>query len=157
MTRALRHRTALLAVLVGAAAAGTLVPAQQASDVGERRHRESLSAGACAACHSAPTAVRTPTPRGGCDAQCISCHQADTVGHHRIANALPADLPAPLVRSTDGRLACRTCHDLSRPLQDSVAWRAQSLFDAVFRRRAVHPTYRLAMRNHNGQLCQICH
>lgn len=121
-------------------------------------HDASRAPDRCAACHAPGDPRRTaPAARGGCDAQCIQCHAKDTAGHHPTGVAIPALRDSSLERSSKGRIACRTCHDLDRPAADSMPWRAQSLFDAVFRRQARYPTYHLAMRNHRGQLCQSCH
>lgn len=121
-------------------------------------HDASRASERCAECHAAGDARRSaPLARGGCDAQCISCHAEDAKRMHPVGAAIPELRVAELHRSSTGRIACRTCHDLSRSASDSVPWRAQSLFDAVFRRQPRYPTYLLAMRNQRGQLCQSCH
>ncbi len=121
-------------------------------------HDASRAVERCAECHADGDARRTaPAERGGCDAQCVQCHAADTASHHPVGAVIPPLREVSLQRSTRGRIACRTCHDLERPATDSVSWRSQSLFDAVFRRQSTYRTYHLAMRNQRGQLCQTCH
>lgn len=153
-----RARFALLIAIATLSASGWAVA--QASDGSGRvaAHDESRAVERCAECHAAGDPRRTsPSARGGCDAQCVRCHAADTAVHHPTGANIPPLSEPSLQRSSGGRIACRTCHDLARPATDSVPWRAQSLFDAVFRRQQRYSTYHLAMRNQRGQLCQSCH
>jgi hypothetical protein len=142
----------------------SVVTATAVAQLGAREERivphvAATSRTACAQCHTAEDPrLAAAAPRGACDTQCAQCHGATTTaGHHPVGAAVQALASPALPRSSEGRIACRTCHDLTRPATDSVAWRSQSLYDAVFRRQARHRTYALALRNDKGQLCQSCH
>jgi hypothetical protein len=55
------------------------------------------------------------------------------------------------------RTGCATCHDLATPRHDQVRWKAESLFDRLFRSQDHYQTYLLVYRNDKGQLCLACH
>lgn len=149
---------ALAALTVSLVASGWLWAQTTGKSAMVKAHDASRTVEQCAECHAAGDERRAaPLARGGCDAQCIRCHAEDAKRMHPVGANVPALRTPELHRSSAGRIACRTCHDLSRPAADSVPWRAQSLFDAVFRRQASYPTYLLVMRNQRGQLCQTCH
>jgi hypothetical protein len=153
-----RARLALLIGFFTLAGSGWVLAQGSGGAHRVKAHDESLAVERCAQCHAAGDSRRTsPSARGGCDAQCVQCHAADTAAHHPTGAVIPPLREPDLQRSSGGRIACRTCHDLSRATTDTVPWRAQSLFDAVFRRQSVYATYHLAMRNQRGQLCQSCH
>lgn len=155
----MRHRRLALRVGLATLAAGGWLVAQDVTGLSAAAaHDQSRTVERCVQCHAIGDPRRSPpTARGGCDAQCIECHAADTVSHHPVGAVIPPLRSPDLARSSEGRIACRTCHDLARPALDSVPWRAQSLFDAVFRRQPHYPTYYLAVRNQRGRLCQSCH
>jgi hypothetical protein len=158
VNRVRRARMAALTVAALLVVSGWGAAQERARGARVMEHDQSRQVERCAACHAADDPRRTANAtRGGCDQQCISCHAADTTGHHPIGALVPNLREPALQRSSRGRIACRTCHDLERTPSDTVSWRAQSLFDAVFRRQDRYPTYHLAMRNQRGQLCQTCH
>lgn len=141
----------------------SVVTATAVAQLGERDarvapHVAAASRSACTQCHAADEPrLSAVGARGACDTQCAQCHAATTAGHHPVGAAVPELASPALHRSSEGRVACRTCHDLTKAATDSVPWRSQSLYDAVFRRQSRYKTYVLALRNDRGQLCQSCH
>ncbi len=114
----------------------------------------------CAACHGpgrqAPAAPQDVAR--ACSTLCATCHTSGRTGaHHGVGHALEAGAVTNLPLTNDGRTACFTCHDLTRPRWSDVPWKAQSLFDRTFRSARRHKTYYLVMRNDRGQLCKACH
>ncbi len=114
---------------------------------------------ACAPCHKDSEARWAASQYRACSPYCLSCHakRPDIVRHHPVGVLLPAKPPAVIRLTADGRNACFTCHDLSRPRYDSTRWKSASLFDRLFRNEPRYKTYFLLMRNDQGQLCQNCH
>lgn len=114
---------------------------------------------ACVACHKEDGQARWTNQRWrACTPFCLSCHSpADTAQHHPVGKALRKPLTVPLPLGPGEVMACRTCHDLSRAREDSVRWRAESLYGRLFRRQSRHKTYFLVQRNDRGQLCLACH
>jgi hypothetical protein len=77
--------------------------------------------------------------------------------HHLIDRKLPVAPPAALQLTSQGLNGCSTCHDLGQPRFDQVRWKAESLYDRLFRRQPRYRTYFLVFRNDRGQLCKTCH
>lgn len=77
--------------------------------------------------------------------------------HHTIGGKLERTPQPPLRLDARSQLTCCTCHHLGRPRHDRIRWKAESLFDRVFRRQDRHKTYLLVVRNDRGQLCKACH
>jgi len=116
-------------------------------------------AAACASCHTKDLPERFPTHQNRpCSAYCLTCHfKTGKEQHHSVGTPLrrkPSD--ARLITTVD-RTSCATCHDLSTPRYDQVRWKAESLFDRVFRSQDHYKTYLLVYRNDQGQLCLACH
>ncbi len=115
---------------------------------------------ACAACHG-PDRQAPAAPQDvarACTTLCTTCHKADQTGaHHGVGQALESGASTSLPLTKDGRTACFTCHDLTRPRWSDVPWKAQSLFDRTFRSAKRYRTYYLVVRNDKGQLCKACH
>lgn len=112
---------------------------------------------ACARCHAAdPAAALAPRLARPCVALCASCHELRG-GHHPVGVALSPGSRPPLLLTDDGRTTCCTCHDVTRPRVDGVAWASRSLFDRLARRVRESRTYYLVERNDRGQLCRACH
>lgn len=115
--------------------------------------------GACAGCHKDDARARWEASRyRPCTAWCLTCHaKGEMDRHHTVGTVLRKD-PGPAYPVTkDRRMTCATCHDLSRQRFDAVRWKASSLYDRLFRGEARYPTYFLAQRNDQGQLCLACH
>ncbi len=115
---------------------------------------------ACAGCHKQDAPQRLAAARNTpCTPYCTSCHKKDEMArHHTVGAELPQAEPLMhLHLSGDHRIACATCHDLSRQRYDSVRWKAASLFDRLFHDEPRYKTYFLSMRNDQGQLCLTCH
>ncbi|MBK7294780.1 MAG: hypothetical protein IPI84_13645 [Holophagaceae bacterium] len=126
---------------------------------GQPIHGLLQDAAACTACHREAGASLWEAHRWQpCTAFCMTCHApADMAQHHSVGKPLRRPLSTPLPLAKNQVLACFTCHDLSRPREDALRWKAESLFGRLFRRQARHRTYLLVHRNDRGQLCRICH
>lgn len=113
----------------------------------------------CVPCHQEKASSLWASRRAqACTPYCMTCHlQADMAQHHPVGTRIPDQSKAPLPLTTDRKVACFTCHDLSRPRYDRVPWKAESLFGRMFRREPNYPTYFLVYRNDQGQLCLACH
>lgn len=113
----------------------------------------------CLACHPVDAGARWEGRRSRpCARYCQACHAPKAMeSHHPIDRKLPKVPPSPLLLTADGMTGCSTCHDLGQPRFDRTRWRAESLFDRLFRRQARYKTYFLAVRNDRGQLCRTCH
>ncbi|MDD2894171.1 MAG: hypothetical protein PHF20_09620 [Halothiobacillaceae bacterium] len=113
----------------------------------------------CAACHPQDAAQRMASARNTpCTPYCATCHKGEEMArHHTVGSELSRTDAMPLHLGGGQRIACATCHDLSRQRYDSVRWKAGSLFDRLFRDAPRYKTYFLSMRNDQGQLCLTCH
>lgn len=128
---------------------------------GEGVHAPALTEGpaACAPCHAQDARTRWEAHRTRpCTPYCLTCHRKEEMSrHHMVGSPLPRAPNARLPLTADHKTACCTCHDLARPRYDGVRWKAASLADRMFRQEARYPTYFLAERNDQGQLCLACH
>jgi hypothetical protein len=122
-------------------------------------HGALKDATACQTCHKEDGQGRWAMHRGRpCTPYCLTCHaKADMAQHHSVDVPLRKALPAPLPLTKEQRMACFTCHDLSRAREDGIPWKAESLFDRLFRKQRRYKTFFLVQRNERGQLCRICH
>ncbi len=113
---------------------------------------------ACAACHKDASARWESSRYRPCTPYCTSCHKAaEQARHHKVGVSLP-EKPDEVLKLEPGmKVACFTCHDLSRPRYDAVRWKSASLFDRMFRAEPRYKTYFLVGRNDEGQLCLSCH
>ena len=114
---------------------------------------------ACASCHVKDLAAQFPSHEDRpCSPYCLTCHFKENKDqHHSVGTPLrkkPSD--ARLLTEQD-HTGCRTCHGLATPRYDQVRWKAESLFDRVFRSHERYKTYLLTYRNDRGQLCLACH
>ena len=116
-------------------------------------------AAACAACHPADAASRwADHPYRPCTPYCQTCHRQEQMSrHHNVGTALSRVPSTELPLTSGKKVACITCHVLSRPRYDTVRWKAASLYDRMFRSEPRYKTYFLAFRNDQGQLCLACH
>lgn len=112
----------------------------------------------CAACHADAPQRYADRHHHPCTQYCMQCHQkAEMDRHHTVGTPLPRDAHEALLLTSKKQIACVTCHNMSQPRHDKVRWKATSLFDRLFHNQSQYPTYFLAMRNDQGQLCLICH
>jgi hypothetical protein len=117
------------------------------------------NATACAACHPGDAQARWAAHANRpCSTWCRTCHDKATLAqHHNVGTVLAKDPGPDLPLTHDRKVACSTCHLLSRPRYDSVRWKAASLYDRMISRETRHLTYFLSIRNDKGQLCLACH
>ena len=117
------------------------------------------SPAACAACHPGDAQERWSSHRHrACSPYCQTCHGKATLAqHHNVGTRLSKNPGPELPLTQDRRVACGTCHLLSRPRYASVRWKAASLFDRLISSETRHKTYFLSIRNDKGQLCLACH
>lgn len=160
MTRQfLRAGLALVLVLLLPSAVLS-VDAEDARSVGclPKGAVETASA-ACASCHKEDAVSRYEKEQSkACVPYCMSCHKKDEMErHHTVGTELTQMPETALHLSAGSRIACATCHDMSRARYDSVRWKATSLFSRMFRNEVRYKTYFLTMRNDAGQLCLTCH
>jgi hypothetical protein len=115
-------------------------------------------ASVCIACHKDGESRWQADQYRPCTPYCKGCHKAAQMDrHHHVEVVLPRMPDAMLKLAAENKLACFTCHDLSRPRYDSVRWKAASLYTRLFRSEARYKTYFLVARNDEGQLCLSCH
>ncbi|MDY6934845.1 MAG: hypothetical protein SVZ03_11590 [Spirochaetota bacterium] len=91
-----------------------------------------------------------------CDNLCLKCHK-DITSHHEIGLKIEDQLHQKLHLTEKNRIACFTCHNLGIKRFDSSSWKAESLFESMFKRKSRYKTYYLAIKNDKGQLCKKCH
>ena len=110
----------------------------------------------CLECHSEEQSVtfRTRTTKS-CSTYCKTCHK-DLGAHHKTEMRLKGK-DTRKVNLLNGKVACFSCHDLSSKRYDSSSWKAQSLYESLFKGKKVYPTYFLIEKNSEGQLCKRCH
>ena len=115
-------------------------------------------ASVCVSCHQDALQRWASNQYQPCTPYCISCHKKSEMDrHHSVGTSLP-DLPENVLTLTsEKKIACITCHDLSRTRYDRERWKATSLFDRLFHKENRYNTYFLVMRNDRGQLCLACH
>jgi hypothetical protein len=136
--------------------AAVLVLATGAPDPDPHAGRSEIT---CVRCHAADAPARWAAHRDeACTPWCLTCHgKAEMDEHHPVGTVLRKHPGAAFPLTEDGRMACFTCHLLSRPRYDTVRWKASSLFDRLFRSEPRYKTYYLTERNDQGQLCLACH
>lgn len=126
---------------------------------------------ACVKCHKADAEKRWKSNhKRPCTPYCGTCHKAaEMKRHHPVGIKLSRkpdrdedeehdddDDKMPLA-GEEMKMACVTCHEMSRPRHDGVRWKAASMFDRLFRAEKRYKTYFLSKRNDHGQLCLSCH
>ena len=112
----------------------------------------------CASCHNDAQKRWDKSQHRPCTQYCMTCHKATEMGrHHTVGTALPKSPDDDLPLAAEMKMACFTCHNMSRDRYDSVRWKASSLFDKMFRAEKRYKTYFLSQRNDQGQLCLSCH
>lgn len=115
-------------------------------------------ASVCAGCHQDSQKRWTGYQFRPCTEYCMTCHKTDEISrHHTVGTLLPKLSEDALHLTSERKMACMTCHDLSRARFDKVRWKSTSLFDRLFHQQSKYNTYFLSMRNDQGQLCLYCH
>jgi len=115
-------------------------------------------ASVCSSCHEDGLKRWSSKQYQPCTSYCMTCHKKpEMIRHHSVGNLLPTAPGNALRLTSEMKLACVTCHDMSRTRYDDVRWKAASLFDRMFRKEGRYKTYFLVMRNDEGQLCITCH
>ncbi len=114
---------------------------------------------ACATCHAKDLQERFPAHRNHpCTTYCLKCHFKDAKEeHHSVGTPLRRKPKDGRLVTVGDRLGCATCHDLATPRYAEARWKAESLFDRMFRSQDRYKTYLLVYRNDKGQLCLACH
>ena len=116
------------------------------------------TAAACVSCHEDGQQRWTLSQYQPCTPYCIACHKKPEMERHHTVGTLLEGIPANVLHlSSDKKVACNTCHDMSRTRYDSERWKAASLYDRMFHKETRYKTYFLVMRNDKGQLCLTCH
>ncbi len=77
--------------------------------------------------------------------------------HHPVGTRLSKMPDEPLLLSSEMKMACFTCHFMTRARYDSERWKSASMFDRVFHKQKRYKTYFLTLHNEQGQLCLYCH
>lgn len=121
-------------------------------------HGAAAPQSACASCHADAGKRWQEHGSGPCTPYCSGCHKGEQLArHHAVGVALEGEPEGGLRLTGAGRIACFTCHDLSRSRYDGERWKAASLYERMFRAQPRYKTYFLVQRNDNGQLCLNCH
>ena len=112
----------------------------------------------CAKCHSTKDIEeKFEDPAKSCSNNCMSCHKRVTEKHHKIGVKPNVKVLKDLELTSMRRVTCITCHNLKNKRYDTTAWKAESLFDGMFRRKDKYKTYYLQIKNTDGELCKKCH
>ncbi|PKL38032.1 MAG: hypothetical protein CVV44_12755 [Spirochaetae bacterium HGW-Spirochaetae-1] len=106
----------------------------------------------CKKCHEKETFEH---PDKSCTPYCLTCHSTIGSKHHPVDVRLKKVIDIEL--TDNQRIACRTCHNLKQKRYDATSWRAESLYEKVFRKETTYKTFFLQTRNTNGELCKKCH
>ena len=150
-------RSALSAIAL-VALMGLSARAEDAAVPGDFPHASVPAVAVCASCHDDSQARWSANRNRPCTPFCLTCHKKDEMDrHHTVGTVLATAPEGDLTLTTDKKVACVTCHDMSRNRYDAVRWKATSLFDRMFHQESQYKTYFLVMRNDQGQLCLTCH
>jgi hypothetical protein len=115
-------------------------------------------AAVCVSCHQDGQQRWAAKQYQPCTPYCMTCHKKSEMDRHHTVGTLLSNLPdQALPLTSEKKVACITCHDMSRTRHDSERWKATSLFDRLFHKESKYKTYFLVMRNDQGQLCLTCH
>jgi hypothetical protein len=110
---------------------------------------------ACRSCHRKKESLAEPAM--ACNTYCRSCHRGIEKTHHPVDVRIKTGGDVGLRLNRNGRMTCITCHNLTRSRYDDEAWRAQSLYESVFRKQERYRTFYLEINNNDGNLCRKCH
>ncbi len=111
----------------------------------------------CSECHQAEDSkFILQNLTNPCDYLCNKCHKGLEL-HHKVGMKLAGRLSRKFYLTRKKKIACFTCHDLKTKRYDNTSWRAESLFENIFRKKTKYKTYYLVIKNTKGQLCKKCH
>ncbi|MBN2041447.1 MAG: hypothetical protein JW864_15515 [Spirochaetes bacterium] len=111
----------------------------------------------CKDCHKKTDIhVTVDNPPDACAFLCISCH-GEIGNHHSINIKMNEKLPDSINLTSKKRLTCRTCHNITLKRYGDKSWKAESMFEKIFKSKDKYKTYFLIKNNSNGQLCKTCH
>jgi hypothetical protein len=114
----------------------------------------------CLTCHKKEPKWFASNSDKVCTTYCMTCHPKEEMSRHHTVNTPLNKTPDDeihLVLTVEKKMACITCHEMSRPRYDKVRWKSTSLFDRIFRHEDKYKTYFLTMQNDQGKLCLTCH
>lgn len=112
----------------------------------------------CASCHEDSQIRWLSNQYRACTKYCMNCHKKPEMGrHHIVGRTLPKAPNDAMPLTSEMKVACTTCHNMSQPRYGSDRWKAASMFDRLFHDESRYKTYFLAQRNDQGQLCLSCH
>jgi len=110
----------------------------------------------CIECHKNDIAGLQSRLISPCDPMCLKCH-TNMKSHHKTGMRMNGKIDKKFMLSSGKKLACVTCHNLKRQRFDKVSWKAQSLYEKMFKEKEKYSTYYLVIRNNKGALCKKCH
>lgn len=111
----------------------------------------------CVECHRLKKIQVSANDTGNaCSFLCLTCHK-DIGNHHAINVRVKEEIPGQLILTSKKKLACITCHRLKNNRYDTSSWKAESLYENLFKSKKTYKTYYLAVKNNDGQLCKMCH
>jgi hypothetical protein len=114
----------------------------------------------CQTCHKKQPKLFATNSDKVCTTYCMTCHPKEEMSRHHTVNTILNKTPDDemhMVLTTEKKIACITCHEMSRLRYDKVRWKSTSLFDRMFRHEDKYKTYFLTMQNDSGKLCLTCH
>ena len=116
-----------------------------------------IVANGCSTCHNINNIKKAlNNPVRACDNFCGTCHD-NMENHHKVGMELKQKLSPKVTLSKDTKVACFSCHNITKKRFDRVSWSAESLFSSLLSFKSKYKTYYLGMRNNKGQLCKECH
>ncbi len=111
----------------------------------------------CIKCHiDQNIQVKIERPSKADDAFCMKCHN-NMKAHHPVGIRMKGTIPDGLELTTKNKIACFSCHNLEHKRFDDAPWKAESLYDSMFKKQNKYKTYYLIEKNNEGQLCSKCH
>ncbi|MCP4130608.1 MAG: hypothetical protein GY754_06465 [bacterium] len=119
------------------------------------------SKSSCYQCHKKSEREKLKDPTRTCKNMCETCHKKDIENHHPIGDRVKSSIQAKIRKriplNSRKRVTCYSCHNLHINRYAATPWKAESLFDSVFKSKDRYKTYYLTVRNNEGQLCKKCH
>lgn len=107
----------------------------------------------CLECHSPEEATDFENRTSeSCSEFCLTCHDP----HHSTDTFVRGDTPDH-IKLLNQKLVCFSCHNVKKQRFDNESWKAESMFEQMFRKKDRYPTYFLIEKNNEGQLCRRCH
>jgi hypothetical protein len=110
----------------------------------------------CMDCHAKDNKIKITDTSPVCSQYCVTCHKS-MENHHAINIKIKEQLPDEFVLTAKKRVACFTCHNIKSNRLDTSSWKAESLYEKVFKGEKKYKTYFLIKKNNEGQLCKTCH